>query len=160
MEAMKRILVFSDSHGSCGHMCEIVDKIYSYDLLVHCGDYSADAAFLRKAYPDSTVISVCGNNEYGGSADKYSEIIELGGVKIFVTHGHREGVRSGYGTLIEKAEREGCTLCLFGHTHRAVSARQNGIELLNPGSCNSAFGTYGVAEIENGRAKTAVINLR
>lgn len=156
---MKRILVFSDSHGDCGGMCSVIERIMGVDMIVHCGDYSKDAILIRKAYPDIPVISVRGNNEYGNTFDELWEIIELEGVKIFATHGHREGVKSGLDALVERAKKENCEVCLFGHTHMALCEKKDGVLLLNPGSARGHSGTFGVVEIENLKASAAFINI-
>ena len=156
---MKRILVFSDSHGDVSGMCKVVERIIGVDLIVHCGDYSKDAVFLRKAYPDIPVISVKGNNEYGFTLDEPSEIIEMDGVKIFVTHGHHEGVKSGTETVINRAAINDCAVCLFGHTHRALCIKENGVLVLNPGSAKGHGGTFGVVEIENSKPSAAILDI-
>lgn len=153
---MIRILVFSDSHGHCTGMCRTIENIPA-DFIVHCGDYSKDAVLLRKLYSDIPVISVLGNNEYGSSLDEPCEILNTGGVNIFITHGHRQDVKSGIDRLVYDAKGQECTVCLFGHTHRALCEEKDGILLLNPGSARGIDGTYGVLEIEDGKAKGAIL---
>ena len=156
---MKRILVFSDSHGDTSGMCRVIERIIGVDLIVHCGDYSKDAVFLRKAYPDIPVISVKGNNEYGATLDEPSEIIEMDNVRIFVTHGHHEGVKSGIDTVLNRAILNECSVCLFGHTHKELCVKEKGVLLLNPGSAKGHGGTFGVIEIENSVPSGAYINI-
>ena len=156
---MKRVLVFSDSHGDVSGMCKVIERIIGVSLIVHCGDYSKDAVFLRKAYPDIPVISVKGNNEYGFTLDEPSEIIEIDKVKIFVTHGHHENVKSGIDTLVNRAVLNDCNVCLFGHTHKALCTKEKGILVLNPGSAKGFGGTYGVLEIENSKPRGAYLNI-
>lgn len=156
---MKRIIVFSDSHGDTAHMCAVLEKIIGVDMIIHCGDYSKDALYLRNKYKDIPVISVRGNNEFGDILDNFHEIVEVDGVKIFVAHGHIQNVKRGYETLAERAKNEGCNLALFGHTHSAFCGEVSGVKLLNPGAAGDRFGSYGVVEIENGKAGLAVIDI-
>ena len=156
---MKRILVFSDSHGECDNMIKVTENIIGVDLIVHCGDYSRDAVFMRKAFPDTDVVSVRGNNEFGLGFDELWETIEVDGVRIFITHGHIQGVKSGLDTLIERCKKENCSVGIFGHTHRSLCEKQDGVLLLNPGSIRGRMGTYGVIEIEEGKPKGAVISI-
>lgn len=156
---MKRILVFSDSHGDCSGICKTVENIIGVDMIVHCGDYSKDAIFLRKTYPDIPVVSVRGNNEFVSTFEELKEIIEIDGVKIYITHGHIEGVKRGIETVANRARLYECDVCLFGHTHRALCEKTENLLLLNPGTAKGFGGTYGVLEIENGKASAAFLNI-
>ena len=153
---MKRILVFSDTHGDISLCKEIIEKIPS-DIILHAGDYVTDAQNLKKIYPDKRIEYVRGN----GDAFSYAPdnaVIELSGIRIFLTHGHNERVKTDteLKKLISVAKENECTVAVFGHTHTGLEREENGIKLLNPGS--SKYGRcYGVIEIEDGKVSTAVI---
>ena len=43
--------------------------------------------------------------------------MQVGKNKLFVTHGHAYGVKSGLGRLAERAKTLGADVVLYGHTH-------------------------------------------
>lgn len=127
------ILVFSDSHGRILDLLNIVE-MYSPDAVIHLGDYHDDAQDLMRSYPNISVYAVRGNNDYGSNAPLFS-VICLEGVKIYLTHGHMEGVAfTSYGNVCNKARQHGCTLALYGHTHCAYEGEDDGIKVYNSGS--------------------------
>lgn len=156
---MKRILVFSDTHGETKMMKKVIDTIADIDVIVHCGDYTKDAIFLRQNYPDILVKSVRGNNEHGIHFDDLSLTFVIDNVKIYVTHGHIEGVKSGIDTLKERAKAQNADVCLFGHTHRKYYEKTEGRIFLNPGATRGFDGSYGVVEIEDGKASACFIDI-
>ena len=61
--------------------------------------------------------------------------MELGGHRIFFTHGHLYGVKTAGTALLEKkAAAENCDIVLYGHTHLAKVEYRQGRYFLNPGS--------------------------
>ena len=153
---MKRILVFSDTHSDISLCREIIDRIPA-DMILHAGDYVSDAQNLKKFYPDKNIEYVKGN----GDAFSYAPsnmVVELDNIRIFLTHGHNEGVKTDteLKKLVASAKANNCTVAVFGHTHIGLERETDGIKLLNPGS--SKYGRcYGVIEIEDGKVSTAVI---
>ena len=62
-------------------------------------------------------------------------IVELGGHRIFCTHGHLYGVKTAGTALLEKkAAAENCDIVLYGHTHLAKIEYREDRYFLNPGS--------------------------
>lgn len=153
---MKRILVFSDSHGDINMCIKIIDRLPA-DMIFHAGDIARDVVDLRSIYPDKDIRAVCGNNDFVCS-DPLSDVIEVEGIKIFLTHGHNYRVKfdKQYKTLAEYAARNGCQLAVFGHTHQAYEGETNGVRLLNPGSIRFDR-SYAIIEIENGKIGTCII---
>lgn len=159
---MKRLLVFSDSHGSISNCEEVINHFqYGVSGIIHAGDYARDAEDLESIYPDIPVYYVHGNTDYISRAPGELDF-EIDGVRIFLTHGHeyyvKQEVHSGYRTLFNKAKAKGADLCVFGHTHVPATELFGGLTLLNPGSIRFN-GEYAVVEIENGRVKTAQMKL-
>ena len=153
---MKRILVFSDTHNNISLCTEIIEKIPA-DIIIHAGDYVSDAQKLKKLYPDKRIEYVKGNGDMFSYASD-NIVVELDGIRIFVTHGHNERVKTDpeLKKLVSAAKSNNCTVAVFGHTHMGLEKETDGIKLLNPGSSN--YGRcYGVIEIEDGKASTAVI---
>ena len=153
---MKRILVFSDTHGDI-KLCERIINRLPCDLVIHAGDYVRDAQELRQRFPDKDIRYVQGNGDLFTYAPK-SEITEVDGVRIFAVHGHEHRVKyeSDYRTLAAAAEDCGCNVAVFGHTHEEYEGKLGKILRLNPGSARYGV-TYGIMEIDNGVPSACII---
>ena len=154
---MKRILVFSDTHGSLKLCKRIIDRI-PCDMIIHAGDYVSDAQELKKLYPDKDILYVKGNCDTFSYAPAY-EITELDGVRIFIAHGHEQRVKyeHDYASMVRAAKEHNCTAAVFGHTHIEYAEEHDGVYLLNPGSAKYG-GTYGVIEIDDGKPSICFIS--
>ena len=131
-----KLAVFSDSHGSPQKMLDAVARMHP-DMVVHLGDGERDVQLLRERYPALPLHAVCGNCDFR-SARPESQLFEVNGVKIFITHGHLYGVKSTRAKLLEEAARRGASVAMYGHTHTAQLVQANDFFLLNPGSCGYA----------------------
>lgn len=151
-----KILVFSDSHGYYNRILRIIEKHENVDMCIHCGDIVSDCTALEALIDkDIKLFYVRGNNDSGSSVPTELET-EICGKKIFITHGHTYGVKSGTDTLRKKI-KEGADLVLYGHTHIPDTMYFGGGILLNPGAiCHMSKCTYGVVTIENGTIKTSI----
>lgn len=130
-----RIIVMSDSHGVSSQVESIIRANPEADMFVHLGDGEREVSEMRIKYPDIDLRSVDGNCDWGAGSPKYL-IIEAGDKKIFCTHGHRYGVKNGTETLRSVARDNGCCAALYGHTHERYIASEDGIDIMNPGSCS------------------------
>ncbi len=102
------------------------------DMIVHCGDYYADAQEIR-ARLGIPVLAVKGNCD--GCFDfEACSLLETECGDILITHGHMEDVGFSMQKLYYKALESGCIGAFFGHTHRSVFVETGGVYLLNPGS--------------------------
>ncbi len=151
-----KIIVFSDSHGVVNNMVSAVNKHKDADMIIHLGDVVKDAQKLKEIYSHIPVEFVSGNNDWARE-NSSEKVLELEGIKIFITHGHNYGVKISYDRLIQKAEDLGADAVLFGHTHRTEELYHDGILVLNPGSISlpakPSNPTYCVIEIMNGKVK-------
>ncbi len=154
---MLRFLVFSDSHGLREPMLELYRR-YPNDGIIHLGDHIADAGWLLERTDGHPVYQVKGNCDYG-AAGLEDQLLELGGVKFLLMHGHRFGVKGGCGAALAEAKRRGAEVLLFGHTHIPFMEERDGILMMNPGSLRNPQREYGIIEIENGKAKGALLHL-
>ncbi len=152
---MLRFLVFSDSHGRREPMQELYHQ-YPNDGVIHLGDYITDARWLLERTNGHPVYMVKGNCDFTAQGPE-EQILELGGVKILMVHGHRQGVKSGYGVALAVAKRAGAQAVLFGHTHIPFMEEREGILMMNPGALSSPFGNYGIIEIEDQKVKGALL---
>ena len=153
---MLRLLVFSDTHGVRDPMQELY-KLYPNDGIIHLGDYIADARWMLKRTNGHPVYAVKGNCDYGASGLE-EQLLEIGEVKILIFHGHRYGVKSGYGAALATGKRMGADAVLFGHTHVPFMEAQEGILMMNPGALSSPFRNYGILEIEGKKVKGALLH--
>ena len=141
-----KVLVFSDSHGDVDHMEQVVRREEPY-LVLHLGDMCRDFDELQARLPMQTMQNVCGNCD-GFSLVPNQRVLSILGHRILMTHGHRYHVKQSYGSLYLAAREAEADLALFGHTHVAFCEREQGIWLLNPGTCRGGSGTYGVISLE------------
>jgi len=136
-----KILVFSDSHGETKAMLAAAEA-EKPDMLIHLGDNLRDGLALG-----TQALCVRGNCDWGETHPE-EETVELCGVKIFITHGHLYGVKSGLNRIAFKGREIGADLILFGHTHRAYIAQNGDVRLFNPGAVSGRVWdrekTYGV----------------
>ena len=108
------------------------------------------SAYLKEALPDVEIMHVPGNCDFASIAQP-SIFTELGGVRIFMTHGHLFGVKRDTKLLLQQSRLLGAQIALFGHTHCALCECCDGVWLLNPGACGRfRCASYGVIEIEAG----------
>jgi len=154
---MLRYLIISDTHGLREPMLELYRR-YPVDGIIHLGDHIADARWLLERTDGPPVYHVKGNCDYG-STGLEEQLLELGGVRFLLMHGHRFGVKSGYGAAQAEAIRQGADVLLFGHTHNPFLEDRGGILMMNPGSLRNPNREYGIIEIEEGKAKGALLHL-
>lgn len=141
-----KILVLSDSHRAIGAMYDAA-MLEDPDAIMHLGDHVSDAEELSYALDLIDFYMVRGNCDFGAQAPE-TILTELGGVRLFLTHGHLFGVKSGMSRLKLEADRVGANIALFGHTHRPLLEEDSGVWYMNPGAARS--GRYGVIEITDG----------
>lgn len=155
-----RVLVFSDSHGDTRCMDKAIKTIGSFDAIIHLGDIERDVVWLEKNYGRYPIYAVAGNNDLFCS--RVAElVVQLGGVSIFICHGHTRGVRRGCGGLLSAAKERGCSVALYGHTHIPKEITEDGVLIFNPGSCalpRTGAKSFGVLEIEGGKCSSAVVD--
>ncbi|MDE7226792.1 MAG: metallophosphoesterase [Treponemataceae bacterium] len=151
-----RLLVLSDSHGNTKTVRAIVGTFGAdCDALCFCGDGAHDvlsvlATFASKAEKNSLIPPVVALARGNGDAESYvvqshdaqvtyrvPKLLELtaAGKRILLAHGHQHDVYYGTEAFFHAAKRERADVALFGHTHIPYAAHQDGILLLNPGSC-------------------------
>ena len=73
---------------------------------------------------------------------------------LYMTHGHRHNVKLTRGLLLRDARASHAQAALYGHTHEAeCTQEEDGLWVLNPGSCGYGGGSAGLMEISNGTIK-------
>lgn len=129
---MLHAAVFADTHGSTALMLEAVRRCRP-DLVIHLGDHARDAEVLRTEFPEIPLYSVCGNCDIARGAPE-KDVVPLGPVKAFITHGHLYHVNWSLDSLVYAAQEVGAKIALFGHTHEPLNTEIGGVQLLNPGT--------------------------
>ncbi len=129
---MLRIGVLGDSHGDTRAIKQAVSLAGAVDLWLHTGDFCRDAMVLA-TLTTAPVLMVAGNCD-GRSEAKPDEFVELAGYHIWLTHGHRHGVKQDTHDLAAWALRYEADIVVYGHTHQTAAWSQDGIRFFNPGS--------------------------
>ena len=130
-----KLLVFSDSHGMPLYMRETLEKHRDVDAVIFLGDGQNDFQMMRALFPNIAFYSVRGNCDLGCADMPVREILDLDGAKIFCTHGH---------------------LC---HTHEALETYDDGLYILNPGSCSGFRATCGLVDISPAGILTNILHI-
>lgn len=155
-----RILVFSDTHHTTDDCIRIINLIKpsGLDMILHAGDCTVDAEDLSYIFPEIPLHFVRGNNDFSRAPSDM--LINAGGHRIFLTHGHGFGVKydDAYRALAEHAFSVGADCAVFGHTHIPYCAHSGKLILLNPGSIKYGR-TYGIIETQDGRIKADVLKV-
>ncbi len=108
------ILVASDTHGRADLLQTAVERARP-DLILFLGDGLRDLAALGT---DTPTCAVRGNCDFFGLDDTPEQSTrEIGRYRIFMTHGHRYGVKSSLESAIAAALAREADVLLYGHTH-------------------------------------------
>ena len=155
------VLIFSDSHGRARNITEALERqINAPDAIIFLGDGLRDLDCIDTG--DAELHCVRGNCDilfpfFEGE----EELFILGGIKIFIAHGHRYSVKSGCSIIAEVAARRGADIVMFGHTHAPLSLCFDAGEkigdtvlkkplcVFNPGSI--AEGYFGTLTVSGGK---------
>jgi len=153
---MMTIAVFSDSHGTLKPMMDVAFDLQP-NLILHLGDHAQDAGCLEELGFD--VRRVCGNCD-PGSVCRVTDTLEVAGVRIVMTHGHKYCVKLGLGSLLNMGHFSGADVLLFGHTHRPLCEQRGDMLLLNPGTAGEGSRhSCGLIRIENGAAQAEILSI-
>ena len=147
-----KVLVFSDSHSGLSFMRAAI-KAVSPDAMIHLGDYYADGDTIAFENPSVPMYLVPGNcDKYRVQGKPEALCLSIFGAKLYMVHGHNEGVKMTLSRLIADARAAGAQAALYGHTHKADRHREEGgLWVINPGSCESYGGSAAVIIIEEGK---------
>jgi len=156
-----RVAVISDTHGNIKAATQALSMAGKTDMVVHAGDYFSDAAKLQRQ-SDVPVIGVKGNCDRL-SFGPLEEILDVAGVKIYLTHGHSYGVKHSMAELQKRVSKLRAQVVIYGHTHVPQVEWVDGSLYLNPGSLHSPRGsngkTFAVLDIGNGQPSAQILEL-
>lgn len=157
-----RIAVISDSHGRGSIVDRIIRRESKADAIIFLGDVTSDIEDLTYEYTDKKFYIVSGNCDRFSSDYPYSIVANVGGVNIFITHGHTLGVKGGTGALAAAARQSDCRIALYGHTHIPNIKYEDGLYIVNPGSCarsRDGGNSYAVIDIRDNGILPAIIRI-
>ena len=147
-----KILVLSDSHGAMRFMRRCIFAVKP-DHVIHLGDHIGDAKTLETENSHIRFHMVPGNCDTFRFFGIEPEVLcyPIDGVMLFMTHGHRHGVKSDTAAVIAQGRSQNAQAVLFGHTHQPVCRQEeDGLWVVNPGSCRDSQ-TAVVIETQTGK---------
>ncbi len=134
-----KLLITSDIHGHEERLKEVVDKHKDVDYHLNAGDMCLDSHVYEKYH----LITVKGNNDFFSNEPLF-RILDLQGLKIYLTHGHKEHVKFGVSKILDEANLHGANMVIFGHTHEAYLKNDSQITILNPGALGDYHRSYAI----------------
>ena len=160
---MIRALILSDIHGETTTLRWLLEEVWKQvgpiDAYICLGDGVRDfdnaESFIRQRDEHATMYAVRGNCDFTAAHPDWL-VIHLGGLKIYLTHGHIHRVKGGLDYLRSAAREAGADIALYGHTHRA-NVEYTTPWLLNPGAAENDC--CALLEIDNGKPHVKLINL-
>ncbi|AQS60046.1 metallophosphoesterase family protein [Desulforamulus ferrireducens] len=156
-----RILVVSDTHGRLAPVYHVLQELGEIDLILHAGDHYLDADELAYTL-EIPARGVMGNCDFPGDGP-LEDLLEVAGHKIYLTHGHRLGVKGDIEMVLARAKKMGAKVAIYGHTHIADHRIIDDILVLNPGSPVSPRGrdraSVGLLRIDGEAIQAEIIYL-
>ncbi len=155
-----RILVVSDTHGDLYTLKRAIASQPAAEIIIHCGDGSREVDEIMLEYTDKKVIAVRGNCDLASTLPS-TETVKLNGKTLFITHGHLYHAKYTTYNLVCAAREQKADILLFGHTHCALSEYDDGLYIMNPGSCHGYGATYGYIDItDRGDIVTNILSVK
>lgn len=155
-----KILVVSDTHGDFNSLLRAVKAQPDAEVIVHCGDGDEQVQLLKDTYKDKMIVGVRGNCDWNSFLPS-TETLSILGKKIFITHGHLYDAKIGLYKIMCAAREAEADILLYGHTHIAMTSYEDGLHLMNPGSCHGYMASYGILEItEKGDILTNIVKVK
>lgn len=120
--------LISDTHGLVRPDVHIA--LAGVELILHAGDVGGGDV-LQELELIAPVRAVQGNTDPPGHPRLPLEVdLELGGVRVHVSHGHELGVPTPEKLLA----RYDADVIVYGHTHKQLVAHADGRWVVNPGA--------------------------
>ena len=150
-----KIGVLSDTHihniaaGTALAQRLLLGPFADVDVILHAGDHVLPE--LESCFYPLKWFGVCGNMDTPQSNLPLQRIIDLGGIKIGMTHGH--GAPSGIERrVINSFIGDDIDVIIFGHSHQPVCRQVGSVLLFNPGSAtdrrSAPYHTVGILHID------------
>lgn len=156
-----RIAVISDSHGHGSIVDRIIRREREADIIIFLGDVTGDIEDFTYEYSDKKFYIVSGNCDVFSNFP-YTTVAQIGDVNVFITHGHTLGVKGGTAALAAAARQSNCKIALYGHTHVSNIKYEDGLYIVNPGSCarsRDGGNSYAVIDIRDNGILPSIIRI-
>lgn len=124
-----KLLITSDAHGDMETLLDIIKKHADRDNHLDAGDMVLPKSFIER----HGIITVKGNNDFGLDLP-LARVLDLGHLKVLLTHGHKEGVKFSLTKLMDLAHQNQVDLCIYGHTHISYMKHEQHVLFINPGA--------------------------
>ena len=126
-----KVLICSDTHKKHDNYLKVLEEEGPFDFLIHCGDTDGGEYLISEASGCPCEI-IMGNNDFFSDLPR-ERIFDMGGKKVWVTHGHNYYVSLDTAIIKEEAAAKGAQVVMFGHTHRPI-IEDGSVLCVNPGS--------------------------
>lgn len=127
-EAGHVVGLISDTHGLIRP--DVHTALAGVEMILHAGDVGGDD-ILDELGLIAPVHAVRGNTDPPGDPRLPESVdLEVGGVRIHVSHGHELGIPAPEKLLA----RYDADVIMYGHTHKALVVNAGGRWVLNPGA--------------------------
>lgn len=124
---MPLIGLISDTHGLVRP--QVFDALTGVEMILHAGDVGEGV--LEELEALAPVRAVYGNTDAPGTPGLAESLdLEIGGVRIHVSHGHEIGAP----TPERLADAYDADVVVYGHTHRQLVKRVGRRWVVNPGA--------------------------
>ena len=150
---MVKICLISDSHGN---RLKVENLLLNnkFDYVFFMGDGLKDFENIEEII---NLKKVSGNCDFF-SFEAITQFTNVEGFKIMQTHGHEFRAKLTPLLMLEKAKNNYCDIVCFGHTHKQMSEKIEGILFINPGAFKN--GEYAVLILQkNEEPKVELLKL-
>jgi uncharacterized protein len=149
--------LISDTHGLIRP--GVHSALTGVELILHAGDVGG-AAVLDELRLIAPVRAVFGNTDPPDHPELSTELnVEVNELRVHVSHGHEVGSP----TPEKLAERYDADIVVYGHTHRPLVTRKDGMLFVNPGAAGpkrfNIFPSVGRLTIVDGRTEVEIIDI-
>lgn len=153
---MKTAIVLSDTHGNRERVAALLPLMREADYVFFCGDGIYDVLSLDEIA--EKLYAVGGNCDGNGEREI---VLEIERRKVFLTHGHRYGVKQSLDRLSLRAEELGADIVLYGHTHSALAETEGNTLFVNPGTLSyyTAAPSYAYLVVDEKKAVAKIVPL-
>ena len=157
MSGPLRIGLISDTHGLLRP--DVHRALAGVSMILHAGDVCGDEILdeLNLIAPTQAVYGNCDEPWNARLVERLD--LEIGGVRIHVSHGHELG-RPKPSAVAAAYDAD---VCVYGHTHKQVTERVDGRLIVNPGAAGprrfDLVPCVAVLTIGDGRAEVELIPL-
>ena len=152
-----RIGLIADTHGLL--RADVHRALAGVSMILHAGDVCGDE-ILDELQLIAPTWAVYGNCDLPGDPRLVERLdVEVGGVRIHVSHGHELG-RPGAARVAAAYDAD---VCAYGHTHRQLIERVGERLVVNPGAAGprrfDLVPSVAILTIRDGRAEAELVTL-